>query len=113
MIESFKKSTILFTNHETALSIAKQTSLIISFIDRLNLRLIRVFEYIQRFNLIIRHKSDKQHIVSDALSRLVSENDESNILESDELDVSYIIILVEMNFEFKFRIISEYFSNFK
>jgi hypothetical protein len=111
MIESSKKLTILFTDHEFALNIVKQTSLIITSIDRLNLRLIRAFEYIQRFNLIIKHKSNKQHIVSDALSRLVSENDDSNTLESKELNALFIITLVEMSSEFKFKIIFEYFSD--
>jgi hypothetical protein len=101
MIESFKKFIILFTDHEFALSIVKQTSRIITFIDRLNLRLIRAFEYIQRFNVIIKHKSDKQHIVSNALSRLVNENDEFNIFELNELNALFIIILIEMNFAFK------------
>jgi hypothetical protein len=111
MIEFFKKSTIFFTNHEAILSIVKQTFLIIIFIDRLNLRLVRVFEYIQRFNLIIKHKSDKQHIVSDALFRLVNENDEYNIFESKELDALFIIVLIEMNSAFKKKIIVEYFKN--
>jgi hypothetical protein len=112
MIESFKKLTILFTDHESALRIVKQTSLIISFIDRLNLRLIRVFEYIQRFNIIIKHKSGKQHIVSDALSRLISENDEF-ASDSEELDALFIIILIEMKSSFKFKIIHEYSTDLK
>jgi hypothetical protein len=113
MIEFFKKSTILFIDHESALRIVKQTSLFTFFIDRLNLRLIRVFEYIQRFNVIINYKSDKQHIVSNALFRLVSDNDESNIFESEELDVLFIIALVEMKFKFKAKIIDEYFTDSK
>jgi hypothetical protein len=113
MIKFFKKSTILFTDHESVLRIVKQTSLFTFFIDRLNLRLIRVFEYIQQFNVIIKHKSDKQHIVSDALSRLVSDNDESNTLESEELDVLFIIALIKMKFKFKAKIIDEYFTDSK
>jgi hypothetical protein len=113
MIESFKYSTILFTDHEFALRIVKQTNLLISSIDRLNLRLIRAFEYIQRFNLIIKHKSDKQHIVSDVLFRLVSENDDINISESEELNALFTTILIEMNSNFKFKIIFEYFTDSK
>ncbi len=112
MIESFKKLTILFTDHESALRIVKQTFLIISFIDRLNLRLIRAFEYIQRFNIVIKHKFDKQHIVLDALSRLASNNNEF-VSDVRELNVLFTITLVEMNFDFRFKIISEYFSNSK
>ncbi len=122
MIESFKKFIILFTDHELILNIVKQISLFIIFTDRLNLRLIKVFEYIQRFNVIIKHKSDKQHIVSDALFRLASENDE-NVFDSEELNALiieimnlnalFIIILIEMSDEFKIKIIFEYFSNSK
>ncbi len=110
MIESFKKSTILFIDHDSVLSIVKQTSLVISFIDKLNLRLIRASKYIQRFNIIIKHKSEKQHIVSDALFRLASENDE-NALDFEELDALFITTLIEMNLTFRKKIIDEYFKN--
>jgi hypothetical protein len=59
MIEFFTKFIILFTDYKFALNIIKQIILIIIFIDRLNLRLNRDFEYIQRFNVIIKHKSNK------------------------------------------------------
>ncbi len=113
MIEFFKKSIIIFTNHDFALSIAKQTSLIISSIDRLNLRLIRASKYIQRFNVIIKHKSDKQHVISNALSRLASENDDSNTSETEELDALFTTTLIEINLAFKNRIIQEYFDDKK
>jgi hypothetical protein len=111
-IKSFKKSIILFTNHEIALSITKQTSLVITFIDKLNLRLIWVFEYIQRFNVIIKHKSDKQHIVSNALSRLDSENNEL-ISNSKKLNALFIITLIEINLVFKTKILDEYVTDSK
>jgi hypothetical protein len=113
MIESFKKSIILFIDHESVLDIVKQIDLVITFTDKLNLRLIRAFEYIQRFNLIIKHKSEKQHIVFDALSRLISKNDDINISDSKELDALFIITLIEMKFTFKAKIIDEYFTDSK
>ncbi len=127
IIEFFKKSIIFLTDHDAVLNIVKQTSLVISFTDKLNLRLIRTFEYIQRFNIIIKHKLDKQHVVSNALSRLANENDE-NAFESKELDALIvsssrlntikldalcIITLVEMTFVFKTNILDEYFIDFK
>lgn len=66
---------IVFINYETTLKITKQTSTIIVFINKLNLRLIRALNYIQRFDLKLRHKLDKQHVVFDALLRLASTND--------------------------------------
>ncbi len=112
MIDSFKKFIILFMDHESILKIVKQISLTTISIDKLNLRLIRVFEYIQRFNVIIKHKSNKHHVVSNALSRLVNENDEF-ASELDELNAFFIISLVEMNFTFKTKIIHEYIIDLK
>jgi hypothetical protein len=51
--------------------------------------------------------------VSNVLFQLINDNDESNIFESNELSVLYTITFVKMNFEFKFKFISEYFSNLK
>ena len=49
LIESFKLSTIVYIDHEVSVEILKQTNFSTSFIDKLNLRLIRASEYIQRF----------------------------------------------------------------
>ena len=70
-MKSFKHSTIVYIDHDATLSIARQTTLFTSFIDKLNLRFVRAFDYIQRFDFIIKHKLDKLHIVSNALSRLI------------------------------------------
>ena len=56
MIESIFLSSIIYTDHEIVVDISKQKSLSVFFIDKLCLQLVRVFEYIQRFNLIIKHK---------------------------------------------------------
>ena len=70
MVESAPK-TIVYTDHGAALGIAKQTTMSTSSTAKLNLRLIRASEYIQRFrSLEFRHKPGKQHVVPDALSRL-------------------------------------------
>ena len=72
MIESAPQ-TIVYTDHGAALGIAKQTTLTTTSTAKLNLRIVRASEYIQRFrNLEFRHKPGKQHIVPDALSRLQS-----------------------------------------
>ena len=70
MVES-APHTVVYTDHGAALGIAKQTTMTTSSTAKLNLRLIRASEYIQRFrSLEFRHKPGKQHIVPDALSRL-------------------------------------------
>ena len=90
------------------MSIASQTSLTTSFTDKLNLRLVRISDYIQRFDLDIRHKSGKQHIVSDALFRLASDNVNAPNHDDGELDALFITSLIEMKSKFKQRILNDY-----
>ena len=52
------------------MQIFRQITLFISFIDKLNLRLIRVSQYLSEFNFIIHYKIDKSNIVFDALFKL-------------------------------------------
>lgn len=74
MIESSKHSTRIFKNHGAVLGIAKQTLLSTSSIDKLNLRLIRASEYLQRFNIEIRHKPDNSSFASSDEPSLKEEN---------------------------------------
>ena len=85
MIESSQTPTIIFTDHGSALGIAKQTSLTTTSTDKMNLRLVRASDYLQRFELVIRHKPGKQHVVPDALSRLESSY-RPTVVEIGELD---------------------------
>ena len=109
LIEFIELSIIMFIDHDAALEIIKQTFLSISSIDKLNLKLIRVFDYIQRFNLLIKHKPEKLRLISDALFRLPSNNASNS--DHDELNVLFIAILIEMTFEFRNRILNEYIEN--
>ena len=111
LIESFKLLTIVYIDHEVSVEIVKQTNLSTSFIDKLNLRLIRASEYIQRFLLNIRHKSKKFHVVSDVLSRLVTSNKSSSNDDENEFNVLFTIFMIEMNSDFKVKMIDEYKKN--
>ena len=127
LIKFFKFATILYTNHDTTLDIAKQIILSTSFTDKLNLRLVRTSNYIQRFDLNIRHKSKKLHIVFNALSRLFTISFASNSKsytttsifantkydEFDTLhaDVYFIAVLIEIDSAFQKHIIDEYVKN--
>lgn len=88
--------------------IVKQITLSTSSTNKLNLRLIRASDYIQRFNIVLRHKSEKMHIVPDVLFRLPTDNFENKLDSKKELDVLFIISVVEMNDEFRIKIIEEY-----
>ena len=112
----FKLSIIIYTNHEAILDIFKQTILSTFFTNKLNLRLVRVFDYIQRFDLIIRHKSEKLHVVLDALFRLFTSNSKSTIEDENELNMLFIsahftVSLIAIDDDFKKRIVSEYVEN--
>ena len=50
---------IIYIDHDVALDITKQTSFFTSFTNKLNFRLVKTLNYIQRFNFNIRHKSSK------------------------------------------------------
>lgn len=74
-----------------------------------NFRLVRASDYIQRFQLIIKHKPGKQHIVPNALSRLNADNKDGSLGDHDgELDVLFTSSLVEMSKEFCNGIIAGY-----
>ncbi|KAI0998999.1 hypothetical protein K3495_g9197 [Podosphaera aphanis] len=70
MIEAAKSPVIIYTDHAATRGIVSQTSLHTSSVEKLNLRLIRASEYLQRFKLDVRHKAGKENIIPDALSRL-------------------------------------------
>ena len=112
MIES-APHTVVYTDHGAALGIAKQTSMTTSSTAKLNLRLIRASEYIQRFrSLEFRHKPGKQHVVPDALSRLGQAGSSIKSQEEGQLDTlhgcAYHVTLVEMSDSFKRRLVEEY-----
>ena len=115
MVESAPK-TMVYTDHGSALPITKQTTLSTSSTIRLNLRVVRASEYIQRFrNIEFRHKPGAQHIVPDALSRLQPITSKTDDLEG-ELDSLWahaytVTTLVEMSPELKTRLLEGYKSD--
>lgn len=71
-IEFCKKSfTVIFTDHFATVDLISQTSLITVNTDKLNLRLIRAFQFLFVLFIRIRIKSEQLHIISNALSRLL------------------------------------------
>ncbi len=112
MIRASKHSIIIWTDHSTTTIIVKQTKLSIINIDKLNLRLIRVVMYLSQFNLDVRHKSERDHVISNVLSRLSffeneksQENHDSNIL--NDID-AYAETLMKMSFIFRDRLVQAY-----
>ena len=64
LIESTtQKTTIIFTDYSTSVSISKQTTLSTLNTDKLNLRLVRASQYLSMFKLDIRYKLGKRNVV--------------------------------------------------
>ena len=94
----FFKNIIIYTNYNFALDIAIQITLSTNFTNKLNLKLIRVFDYIQHFNLKIRYKFDKQHIVLNVLFKFFSDNVKLKIINNkNELNALFTVFLIEIN----------------
>ena len=74
MIKSSSIFIMIYIDHDVVLKIVKQITFIISSTNKLNLRLIKAFDYVQRFNLKIRYKFEIQHVIFDVFSRFASFN---------------------------------------
>ena len=61
---------IIYTDYSVAMSISRQINFITFSTNKLNLRLMKVSQYLFSFNLIIKYKSSKFNIISNALFRL-------------------------------------------
>ena len=116
LIESSKHPTVVYTDHAGTVGIARQTSLTSVSTEKLNLRLVRASEFLQRFLLHVKHRPGRTNYVPDALSRL-SGVDPININEDvvgtlDSLQ-AYVFhtSLIEMSEDFKTRIKQGYSSD--
>lgn len=75
LVESFRASIIIQTDHSAIFNIMQQFSIIsTSSIMKMNVCLVRTSQFLQQFCLVVRHKPGKKHIIPDALSKLASVN---------------------------------------
>ena len=110
MVESSKNPVIIQTDHSAILDLMRQSSITTTTSTmRLNVRLIRASQFLRQFQLDVRHKPGKDHVVPDALSRLASTN-KSHALppEYSELDCLFTASYVKMSNEFHDRILKGY-----
>lgn len=77
---------------------------------RLNLRLVRVFQFLQQFKLKVRHKLGKEHIIPNTLSHLASFNTGYTDSQHSELDTlfTYSTMLVKLYPTLISRILASY-----
>ena len=103
IIESTELLTIIYIDYFITIDITHQTILSTTLINKLNLRLIRISDYIQRFSLTLKYVFNKINIIPDTLSRLEIMNELPTNLENLELNVLFIvtIILIKISNEFK------------
>lgn len=87
IIEAAKHTSVVFTDHAANTAIAKQTTLTSSNTNKLNLRLVRASAYLSQFDLDIKYRPGKEHVIPGALSRLSSSNSLSANKHSDTLDL--------------------------
>lgn len=106
---------IIYTNHEVAVNINRQKFLFTFFTDKLNLRLIKTSKYIQKFNVIIKHKSKEKHVVLNALFKLKIEFTQKKNHEKNKLNILLtkkklinFFSIVEISADFRNKIIKDY-----
>jgi hypothetical protein len=77
--------TKLFTDHKPAADILTSTTLKISSLVRMNLRLIRASQFMSQYPSVkIVYRSGKDHVNANALSRLVRLRDKQENTREDE-----------------------------
>ena len=82
---------------------------------RFNLRLIKISQYFQKFELDIRYKPEKYNVILDIFSRFISINKNIFQFYYIKFDIlqnyAYTITLIKINKDFKTRIIKDYELN--
>lgn len=80
---------------------------------RLNLRLVRASHFLQYFELDVRYKLGKKHIIPDALSRLASSNIGTAHPFYLELDTLYVYntTLIKIHLNLVSQILARYNSD--
>ena len=86
MIETTKQTIVIFIDHVVNTFISKQTIMNSNNIDKLNLRLMRIFIYFSQFKIEVKYRSNKEHIIFDALFRLFSKSEQSKWNFDDKLN---------------------------
>ena len=99
------KIIVIYINYSVVIDIVRQNNINITFIEKFNLRLIRVLKYLQRFRIELKHKFGKVNIILDVLSRLI--NRFSDRFKTD----SFLILNVVDSFSINVITVNEIFRN--
>ena len=107
---------IIYINYSIITNIVKQTKMIFNNTNKLNFRLMRAFIYLSQYRFDVRHKLEKQHIVSNVFFKLFF-NVESikKTLDSNQskniFDMIYYVTLIKIFDEFKSKLKKTYWIN--
>ena len=101
MVRASFTTTVIWTDHSAIASIVKQTKLSSSSVDKLNLRLIRASTYLSQFNIVVKHKAGRDHIIPDALSRIPAAQDQPRKMEAAGETHAYSGTIVELPESFR------------
>ena len=117
LIKFSKFLVIIQIDHLVTIDICKQKFITnTNFFIRSNIRLVRVSQYLSQFSLDVKHKFDKDNVMSDALFKLINiETISFEQKDYSEFDALYIynITLIKIDKNFKNKIIQDYASDSK
>ena len=108
MVQTAQLPTIIWTDHSAIQNIVSQTKLTSSNVDKLNLRLIRSSMYLSQFNITIRHKAGREHIILDAMSQLPAAHDAVTQLKTAVIAETYTGTVVELSSSFQTKLLESY-----
>lgn len=114
LVKSSYASIMIQTDHSTILDIMQQLSITsTSSTIKMNIYLIRVFQFFQQFRLVVCHKLGQEHIIPDGLSRLASANRAIYKKVYSELDALFIYYatLVEISPKLIKHILDDYLAD--
>ena len=77
---------------------------------KINIRFIKVSQFLHQFNLKIKHKFKKKYIISNTLSRLTNVNQKQKcfISQYSKLNALFAYTLMKMFDDFRYRFIKGY-----
>lgn len=112
----FQDKVFISTDHSTILNIMQQSSIIFTSLTmRMSVCLVRAFQFLRGFCLIVQHKSGKEYVVLDALNKLANANSNLPTLDPNynKLDMlfRYFAILVKMKLVLLKKIVLGYKAN--
>ena len=118
LIISFNHSITMFMNYKTNSTIIFQTKFFLTFVNKLNLKLIRTFIYLSQYRFRVFHRSEKFNIVFNAFSRLFIKKHNLidvtiNNLNVDAFNENVIAkTFIEINDKFRWKLIKKYEQDF-